>query len=90
MTSTPPGALSDSATRVVLAVCDGATTYNELMARVGVSRSVLHKYLHLLRDEGLVDFDPKTRGTLHPLVHELVPPGYRCSCMLDVENPRTG
>lgn len=58
----------DGATRVLLAVVDGATTYAELIEATGLSRSTIHQHLHALRDEGLVDFDAGKQGTLRPRV----------------------
>ena len=68
MTSTPPGALSDSATRVLLAICEGNYLYSELMAVTGLTRTTLSRNLGLLRDAGLVTWDDGHQGTLRPKV----------------------
>ncbi len=73
MTSLPPGALSDSATRVVLAICDGERTVRDIAKRVGLSRSTVHEHLVRLRAKGLVDWAEDRRATIHPLVAEVLP-----------------
>lgn len=67
----PPGALGDSATRVLLSVLDGATTWSEVMEATGLSRAGTHHVLNRLRREGLVDWARDDRsarraGMLHP------------------------
>lgn len=86
----PPGAVSDTATRVLLAVVDGCTTYPELIERTGLSKQTLHKYLHRLRELRLVDFEDRKPGTTRTLVHGLIPPTNLCSCMLGTENESGG
>ena len=59
---------SSTETRVLLAVVNGARTYEELMAATGVSRGHLHWVLSRLRAGGLVDWRDRHYGTLVPLV----------------------
>lgn len=46
-------------------------TYVEMVDATGLSRSVVNKWLHRLRWDGLVEFEPGRRGTLRPRVREV-------------------
>ncbi len=65
---TPPGALSDSATKVLLAVTEGNYLYTDLMEATGLKRNALWHRLHDLRAAGLVEWDSGRMGTLRPTV----------------------
>jgi DNA-binding IclR family transcriptional regulator len=60
--------IGDSATRVLLAVLCGASTYEQLVKVTGKNRATIHEHLVRLRAEGLVDWDSGRWGTLHPAV----------------------
>lgn len=70
---TPPGALGDNTTRVLLAVmAETHPTWDSVVARTGLSRQPVDAHLHKLRDEGLVTWEAGRKGTLRALVR-LVP-----------------
>ncbi|MES1975711.1 MAG: hypothetical protein V4472_24910 [Pseudomonadota bacterium] len=62
----PTEAVSDSETRVLLAVLAGATTYPELRSATGLSNEYLFRLLRRLREQGLVGFEDGRKSTLHP------------------------
>lgn len=64
----PNAAMGDGRTRVFLAVLAGHCRYDALMRVTGLSRQPLHRHLHALRREGLVDFEDYQKGTLRALV----------------------
>lgn len=62
-----------SGTRVLLALLEeraehGRATVRTVADRSGLSVSVVHRHLTILRELGLVDWEPGNRGTLRPLV----------------------
>lgn len=61
-----PDRIDGGKAAVLMAVVAGATTWPEVVAATGLARTVVHKHLHRLRDEGLVDFVDGQRGTLRP------------------------
>lgn len=54
--------------RVMVAVLNGARSTDDIAAAAGRSKSVTHKVLHALRDEGLIDFTNNQQGTIHATV----------------------
>ena len=67
---TPPGAIGDTATRVLLAVLtQDHPTVRSVGEEVGLaSPNSTHHHLLDLRDAGLVTWDEGKTGTLRPLV----------------------
>ena len=58
--------LSDTTTRVLLAVLDGARTTRAVQHATGISStSVVHRHLLTLKAHQLVDWQAKEHGTLH-------------------------
>ena len=69
----------DSATRVLLAVLSGASTYEQLVKVTGKNRATIHEHLVRLRGEGLVDWDSGRWGTLRSAVTVVaMTPEVRC------------
>lgn len=65
-----------TATRVLLALLaeweeHGRVTVRTVAARAGRSVQVTHKWLGVLRDAGLVAWEPGVGGTLRPLVRRV-------------------
>lgn len=60
----PPGALGDSATRVLLAVIGGHVRHPDIRRATGLSRSYVHAILDRLEAEGLVRWERGRLGTL--------------------------
>lgn len=68
-TTRPPGSLSGSATRVLLAtVILHRPTTTTVAEATGLSRARTYTLLTRLRDRGLVTWEPGTVGTLRPCV----------------------
>jgi DNA-binding IclR family transcriptional regulator len=63
-----PDTIGNSATRVLLGVLSGASTYTELEEVTGKNRATIHEHLRHLRAEGLVTWTPGRWGTLRPTV----------------------
>lgn len=74
----PPGAVTPSATRLLLAMVrvydrQGRCTIREVVAEAGyASIGSTHKYLRELRAAGLVAWDDGRTGTLRPLVRHTI------------------
>jgi DNA-binding transcriptional ArsR family regulator len=60
--------IGNSATRVLLAVLSGASTYRELVKVTGSRPATVNYHLKRLRDAGLVEWDPRCQGTLRSAV----------------------
>ena len=54
------------ACRTLMAICAGHTTYTEIMAVTGLSRSVTHRACAELRRLGLITWTVGSKGTIHP------------------------
>jgi len=60
------GQIHPSKAAVLMAVANGATTITEVQAQVGLSRSVVWRWLNTLRDERWVIWPANTEGSLRP------------------------
>lgn len=70
----PSEAMGDTRTRVLLAVVNQwHPTVRSVAAEAGVVVSVAHWHLEHLRSDGLVTWEEDRRGTLRPLVEEVLP-----------------
>lgn len=66
--SLPPGAISDTPTRILLLVICGHRTQRAICRALGKSQATVNHHAHTLRDAGLVSWDDRKQGTLLPLV----------------------
>ena len=64
----PRGAITPATTHIFMLVLAGRRTYGPLMTASGLCRSGVRHHLVVLRDAGLVTWEPEKNGTLRALV----------------------
>jgi DNA-binding MarR family transcriptional regulator len=66
-----PDAIDYPPTAVLLAITEGARSFDDIMDATGISRSEVHRHLHALIDEGLVAMERGKQGTIRPLCRQI-------------------
>ena len=67
-------ATDDAATRVLLAILNGAGSRTEIAAATSLKLAVIHTRCHQLRDAGLINWQDGCAGTMRALVQPVTPP----------------